>query len=710
MPNPITAADMHLYRHPEIQTSRPYALDIDDDGVLWQGNSGELFWHDTRTGRCGKLRLHALAHMPIISVFSFQKHLVIFHAEHPYITIYNPAEESTRLVRLPGASPIVWYGVKAAGKLLLFDRGVGGGVLVLESPDAPLRKFTNPFGDYEIAGGSVLEDGRVLIIKSDEMKFLYFDPVAEKFTRQVDTPYKDVGISGRFDHDGVIYMSDSVAGRLLAYNYRDEKWLEPILTPDHMKIYGFVGGCVSREGIGYFCLSSYRFRSRLNRETGQVIVPPDADIGCDGKPFRFLGRYLSFDPSTRKFDYLVVPAQPDGEPLICYAHADARGLCISGYVIPYGKPGEPSKLPGDWLLWQSWPAKVEPFRADAPLKFDKQAHIRASARRMGTERSLYVVAEPWCPAPVNMEGPSFEGQPGLQQELDRRMAVTDEKKYWQHLGEVLGLSAHDDASRVAAVGAFVQQNTYYNPVHDTAGSPLLMFESGDVRCGQSVSIARALLDAMGIRNRSRNLPNHVVAEAFYDNDWHLLDSLIFGSRQPSKGGKVLSLDALIEDKYFADALPMNCFDYHPDELRSKEGFYWLGYVFGEWGSLPFYSGYFGPMAEWDFPPTLPLTLPGQRLSDKAVRLRWAPSIRRGGGKIEYRVRIFADRAMRTLVHEAFAPQAHLDFEVPQANFMYHYSVSAVDDHRKLNPATWYPSRVSNFMLVPTTQYGWYGAI
>ncbi|MCX5659914.1 MAG: hypothetical protein NTW19_09355 [Planctomycetota bacterium] len=710
MPTPLTAADMHLYRHPEIQTSRPFALDIDDQGVLWQGNSGELFWHDTRTARCGKLRLHALAQMPVISVFSFQKHLVVFHANHPYITIHNPADESTRVVRLPGEAPIVWYGVKAAGKLLLFDRAKGGGVLVLDSPDATPRKCINPFGDYELAGGSVLEDGRVLIIKSDEMKFLFFDPVAEKFTRQVDTPYTEVGISGRFDHAGVLYMSDSVAGRLLAYDLRAEKWLEPIPTPDHLKIYGFVGGSVALDGIGYFCLSSYRFRSRLDRATGQVITPPNADIGCDGKPHRFLGRYLSFDPSTRKFAYLEVPAQPDGEPLICYAHADARGLVISGYIIPYGKPGEASKLPGDWLLWQSNPAKVEPFRADAPVKFDKTAHVRDSARRMGTERSLYVAAEPHCPPPVNMEGPSFGGQPGRQQALDRRMAVTDVKKYWEHLGQVLHLAGHDDASRVAAVGAFVQRNTYYNPVHEPEGSPLLMLESGDVRCGQSVAIARAILDAMGIRNRARGLPNHVVAEAFYDNDWHLLDSLIFGEHQPAKDGKVLSLDELAADKYFADAMPMRCFDYDPDELRSREGFYWLGYVFGEWGSLPFYSGYFGPMGEWEFPPTLPLTLPGQRLSDKVVRLRWAPSIRRAGGKIEYRVQVYSDRAMRTLVHEAMAPEAHLDFDVPQANCMYHYRVSAVDDHRQKNPRTWYPSRVSNFMLVPTTQYGWYGTI
>jgi hypothetical protein len=52
----------------------------------------------------------------------------------------------------------------------------------------------------------------------------------------------------------------------------------------------------------------------------------------------------------------------------------------------------------------------------------------------------------------------------------------------------------------------------------------------------------------------------------------------------------------------------------------------------------------------------------------------------------------------------------LTFQVPERNQMYFVEVRAVDEHRKKNPKTWYAAARSNFVLVPSEQYGWYGVV
>ena len=44
------------------------------------------------------------------------------------------------------------------------------------------------------------------------------------------------------------------------------------------------------------------------------------------------------------------------------------------------------------------------------------------------------------------------------------------------------------------------------------------------------------------------------------------------------------------------------------------------------------------------------------------------------------------------------------------NRMYFVGVAAIDDHVLKNPDTWYPEAVTNFVLVPKGQYGWYGVL
>src|SRR5262249_40997968 len=141
-------------------------------------------------------------------------------------------------------------------------------------------------------------------------------------------------------------------------------------------------------------------------------------------------------------------------------------------------------------------------------------------------------------------------------------------------------------------------------------SPIALIEGHDLRCGAAVLVLRSLFAAAGIESRTAELSHHVVAEAFYDGGWHIADALFFGTNQPARNGRVLSVEELKADKYLADGFPQDGFLYDTESMLSEDGFQLLGYVFGPWGSYGYYSWYLG--AEDDHPPTIPTILPAVR--------------------------------------------------------------------------------------------------
>ena len=346
MEQKLTADNMHFYRFPAIPTHRPYAFDVGDDGVLWEGAPEALFRLDTRTGEHEEIALPELAGWAANAAFRFKDRVYLLMMLRG-LGAYDPQTRTLEKIPLPGREPNLWYGLHAAGKVLLFDRGKDGGILILDEPGAPVRKVTNPFGDFGIAAGTLLSNNRVAIGKPEYQGFVFFDPEREIFLDHLDIPIED-------EHEQIWYLSDGLNARLLPYRVTDEQWLEPIPTPDHGKIYGFIGGNFRYGSRIYYCLSTYRFRSQLNRETGELILPEGWDIGVDGRrPIRFLDRFLVFDTVTREFDYLTAPAQADGIPLLCYSLVQDDQVYITGYVIPHGPDGGPSDQPGDWVVWQT---------------------------------------------------------------------------------------------------------------------------------------------------------------------------------------------------------------------------------------------------------------------------------------------------------------------------------------------------------------------
>lgn len=702
----------HLYRHDSLVIPRPYGVDVDHEDWLWEGCGHELAAHNLRTAELRRYTLDEMAAHPAFQSLCWDGKIVITLGEEKFYVVFDPASGRARRVEIPGEKPIVWYAAKTPdGRALLFDRG-NRTALLLDGPDATPRPLACPWA-CDFASGTPCSDGLIYIFVGDPARLIRLDPRAERFIDVQPLPWPQVGVSGRFEHDGILYAADSAGGQLLPLDLATQCWLDPIPTPGHGKLYGFIGLGFACNDVGFFCLSTYAHRSRLDLKTGKIILPPTGTpMTVDGRPPRFLDRFLTFNPSNREFGYVVAPAQPDGVPLLCYAWTDGRRYAITGTVLPFHEPGVVDATDkGAWLVAQSAPADRAPGFEPFDFRFDRKGFMAQRRRAYPACRSLYLPHTPHSPEIVNMQGPATAYPPGDDARLARRAANTDANAYWALVADRLFPRNTPDAAKVKLTLQHVKHHIYYNPIQvPQTFEPMSIHEAHEGRCGHAVGVTLAILRAAGVEARATELQNHVTAEAFYDHAWHHADALFFGGDQPARDGRVLSTDELIADPYFADAWPQDCFAYAPELTMSEDGYQVLGYVFGVWGSEPYYSFYLG--APKELPPTLPVMLPAQRIDKTTLRLNWDRSLKHGSpdGEIEYDVRVFADRFCTQELFHQTTRQTSVPFPVPEANRMYFAQVRAMDDHRGKNPSTWYPAGRWNFVLVPPEQYGWYGVL
>ena len=733
----MTTKHAHLYRHDEIILPRPYACDVDENDWLWQGTIGDrLLSHNLRTAELRVVQIPEMEGNVVFSAFAWQEKIFLIFGECDFYLVYNPANGETRRYDLPGEMPICWHGCKVAnGKLLIFNRRANH-VLVFDAPDAKPRIVACSWpGD--LAAGTPHSDGLVYISLADPARLVRFDPDSERFLDERALPWPEAALTGRFEHEGVLYFADSAAGRLLPLHIETQEWGAPIEHPDFGTVFGFIGLGFGFEGKGYFCLSTMQARSRLDTKTGKIIIP-ESDDGqpstVDGLAPRFMDRFLVYDPAQQTFDYLIAPEQTDGMPLLCYSYADEKRFVITGFVLPWARPGEPLMWDGSWLIFQSDEADEEPGFERYDFNWDRASHLANNRRSYSWHDSLFIPEPTHSPATTNLEGTAVFYPQGRMEELIRRAARTDRAAYWRRICDRILPSDADDATRFQLILEHVQRAIYYNPLYmpDMPGAPdaLISHQAHDGRCGHGAAIVLALCEAAGIEARWVPLDGHVVAEAFYDNAWHYGDPLFFGGSQPAIEGRVLSVNELKKDPYFADALPQQAasFDietlfhlprhrwglnaqpylFEPELLRSEDDFQALGYIFGPWGSQPYYSFFLG--AKKEMPATLPIFLPVRRLEENQVEIAWSPAIKWGGGRIEYELRIFEDRKCSREVLRRSLEETSFAWTVPQRNWMYFLEVRAMDDHRIRQPNTWYPAARSNFVLVPPEQYGWYGVL
>lgn len=359
MPNQI-----HAYRHDEIVIYRPFACDVDADDWLWQGTShNRLLGHNLRTAELRVIEIPEMEGEVAFSVFAWQEKIFLIFGMGDFYLVYDPVSGETQRCELPkqrGVRPITWYGCKLPnGKLMVFDRGAGW-ALIFDAPEAAPRIVPCPFeGDF--AAGSVQSDGLVYVFLADPSRVVRFDPRSEEFVDERATPWPEVGLGRGFEHKNILYCADTAGGRLLPLDIRTQQWGEPISHPDYGKVFGYLGLGFGFQGKGYYCLSTYSARSRIDKETGKVIGPTgkiyepgDKLPTVDGRDLRFMERYLVFDPEDQSFEYLMAPEQPDGLPLLCYAWNDENRFLITGFVLPWDEEGHPQAFePGPWLILQS---------------------------------------------------------------------------------------------------------------------------------------------------------------------------------------------------------------------------------------------------------------------------------------------------------------------------------------------------------------------
>jgi len=707
----------HLYRHDSIILPRPYACDVDPEGWLWQGTTHDrLLGHNLKTAELRVVIIPEMEGKSAFSAFAWQDKVFMLLGECDFYLVYDPFSGQTQRYQLPGERPICWYGAKLPnGKLIVFDRSAGH-ALLFDAPEASPRIVPCP-REGDLSMGTVQSDGYCYISFADPARMVRFDYEHEAFVDETALPWPEAAMSGRFEHDGILYCADSAAGRLLPLNMADQTWGEPIVHPDAGSVFGFIGLAFEFQGKGYFSLSTYAGRSRLDRKTGKLIAPSGKFIEpgdplptVDGRPPRFMERFMIYDPAQKSFDYLVAENEDDGLPLLCYPWANDEQFVITGFVQPWREPGVPdTTVPGHWLILQSQAAGEERGFERYDFNWDRATHLAANRRSYPLTASLFLPEIPHTPPIINREGSTVPYPAGKSAELERRAALTDAKAYWRSIIDRILPANADDATCFRLILEHTQHSIYYNPIQvpDTF-DPIAIHEAHDGRCGHAVAIVLALCAAAGIEARESPLTAHTVTEAFYDGSWHYGDPLFFGGNQPARDGRVLSAEELKADPYFADSYPQQCFAYDPELLMSQDGFQVLGYVFGPWGSEPYYSHYLGaPKAH---PPTLPTTIPARRVGEKQVAINWSPSVKWHGGTVEYEVRIFADRQCRQELLRDLTSATTYVWNVPEANRMYFVEVRAMDEHRKLQPNTWYPAARYNFVLAPIGQYGWYGVL
>lgn len=706
---------VHLYRHDSVVCSRPYGFDVDPDDTLWEGVNRDIITHNLRTGAYRVFTIPEMQNRVAYQCFAWQGRIVITLVD--FYLIYDPKTGRGEPRKLPGENPIVWYGTKVRGdageSLVLFERA-GGHAVVLDNPCDEPRVFKCPYpGDF--ASGTHHSDGLIYVMLSDPARLLRFDPSCGRFEEPLALPWPEAGISSRFEHAGTLYCTDSAGGRFLPLDMKTQKWGEPIPVPGYGQVFGFIGAGFQFKGKSYTSLSTYAHRSRLDLKTGKIIMPKEGDrITVDGRSPRFLERMLEFDFTTKKFDYLFAPPQADGIPLLCYTWTDGERFAVTGQVLPFHEPGVVDALDnGAWMVMQSLPVTEKPFGPPSG-KFNRDAFIQQYRRGYPVDRSLYLAEAPHTPPIKNMYGPGTSYSPGREAELLRRAQVTDSRQYWKDLADHI-LKRHgeiSDARKVWLILGYINIHIFYNPIQvPSTFDPIAIMEAHDGRCGHVVNICLRLFEAAGLEARQAQMVvGHTVAEVKYDGAWHIADALFFGVIQPQRDGRVLSVAELKADPYFVDAYPQECFAYDPELLMSRDGYQVLGYVFGVWGSEPYYSYYLGGVKE--HPPTLPTMLPAQRAGGQAVRLNWSRSIKfnRPNADIEYDVRVFTDRAGREEIWKTTTRETSAEFAVPEMMRMYFAQVRAMDDQRKRNPNTWYPAAKWNFVLAPENQYGWYGVL
>jgi hypothetical protein len=271
------------------------------DGTLWRYHTptGRLEILDLQriTGRSWKgLHLWPVAHGPEVYLCC---------PSLPQLWVYQPKTQEVQKYALPHAQPQVYGGFSVPPGIYFYDTRQAA--LIAWDPQTHTGKhYPCP---YRLSGTLYMtfaDPQRREIWGSTYMgnDLVRFDLQTRKWTGHWKCPgNKATPTPANGFFGDTLYVSDHLNGRLIPFHVSNATWGEAIPIPGYRQWFGYVsGGWVFRNLI-YFCHSTW---------TG-------GNHSLDGRPHRFLGSWTVFDPQTRKFSRLDIPARDNEDFMSDYA-------------------------------------------------------------------------------------------------------------------------------------------------------------------------------------------------------------------------------------------------------------------------------------------------------------------------------------------------------------------------------------------------------
>lgn len=185
------------------------------------------------------------------------------------------------------------------------------------------------------------------------------------------------------------------------------------------------------------------------------------------------------------------------------------------------------------------------------------------------------------------------------QEVERltaKFSTVNRVKVLKYIFSRITQGANTNVDKHRAILLFMHKVSFHNfvqpmyPDGQAVLDPVLLLEIGEMRCGQSARLSLDIASAGGMKGRLIQLANHVTAEIFYDNEWHLMETDLFGGGlTPIIDGSIPSYEKLASHPFEIDKYPnqevyisgmytcqKNCASYYPSHFYYNRGAFSVG--------------------------------------------------------------------------------------------------------------------------------------
>jgi hypothetical protein len=176
--------------------------------------------------------------------------------------------------------------------------------------------------------------------------------------------------------------------------------------------------------------------------------------------------------------------------------------------------------------------------------------------------------------------------------VESELEGVDRKVVLQHIFSVVTEGKKTNTEKHKAILKFLHKSSLHNallqpmyPDKRMVTDPLVLLELAEMRCGHVARIAVDLFESVGYKARLVQLGAHVIAEIYYDDNWHMFDGDFLGNGETplDPNGNIPSVVSMsLNNIYNIDAVAQE---------HKGDGNYYLSYYYYNKDA---YRGY-GPM-------------------------------------------------------------------------------------------------------------------